>query len=157
MKNKKINITINGQKHESTVSTNLLLLDFIRENINMTGTKWGCLTGDCGACTILLNGIPVNSCIILAVDADDSEILTVEGLAKDGQLSQIQKSFIEKGAAQCGYCTPGFLISSKYLLDKTPNRTEDEIRYQLAGNLCRCTGYNKIVDAVIDASKKRSS
>ena len=157
MKNKKINITINGQKHESTVSTKLLLLDFIRENINMTGTKWGCLTGDCGACTILLNGIPVNSCIILAVDADDSEILTVEGLAKDGQLSQIQKSFIEKGAAQCGYCTPGFLISAKYLLDKKPNPTEDEIRYQLAGNLCRCTGYNKIVDAVIDASKKRSS
>ena len=123
----------------------------------MTGTKWGCLTGDCGACTVLLNDIPVNSCIILAVEVDNSKILTVEGLAKDGELSQIQKSFIEKGAAQCGYCTPGFLISAKYLLDQKINPSEYEIRYQLAGNLCRCTGYNKIIDAVIDASKKRSS
>lgn len=148
----KIKLRINGELVESSVPSSLLLLDFIREKLNLTGTKWGCLTGDCGACTILYNDLPVDSCVMLASEANGSEITTIEGLAKDGKLDRIQRSFIEKGAAQCGYCTPGFLMSAKALLEQNPNPTEKEVRYCLSGNLCRCTGYNKIVDAVLDAS-----
>ena len=110
------------------------------------------MTGDCGACTILYNNLPVNSCLMLAAEANGAKIVTVEGLAKNGDLDPIQKAFMEKGAAQCGYCTPGFLISAKALLDRNPAPDEREIRYWLAGNLCRCTGYNKIVEAVVAAS-----
>ena len=148
----KIKLRINGELVESSVPLNLLLLDFIREKLNLTGTKWGCLTGDCGACTILYNDLPVDSCVMLASEANGAEITTIEGLAKDGELDRIQRSFIEKGAAQCGYCTSGFLMSAKALLEPNPNPTEKEVKHCLSGNLCRCTGYNKIVDAVLDAS-----
>ncbi len=154
MKAKKIRVDVNGRRYEADVSANRLLLDFVREDLSLTGTKWGCLTGDCGACTVLLDGQPVNSCIMLAAEVDGSKILTVEGLARNGELDPLQKAFIEKGAAQCGYCTPGILMNAKSLLEKHPRPDESEVRYWLAGNLCRCTGYNKIVEAVLDASRK---
>ena len=149
-----ITLKINGEIYKLRVKPNTLLLDVIRDEIGLTGTKKGCDTGECGACTILLEGKPVNSCLLLAIEADGKDLLTVEGLAKNGQLHPVQVAFVEEGAVQCGFCTPGMLLSAKALLDKNPNPTEEEIKMAIAGNLCRCTGYTKIIKAVNSAAKK---
>ena len=149
-----ITLKINGEIYKLHVKPNALLLDVIRDEIGLTGTKRGCDTGECGACTILLEGKPVNSCLLLAIEADGKDILTVEGLAKNGQLHPLQVAFVEEGAVQCGFCTPGVLLSAKALLDINPNPTEEEIKTAIAGNLCRCTGYTKIIKAISAAAKK---
>lgn len=149
-----ITLEINGEIYKLHVKPNALLLDVIRDEIGLTGTKRGCDTGECGACTILLEGKPVNSCLLLAIEADGKDILTVEGLAKNGQLHPLQVAFVEEGAVQCGFCTPGVLLSAKTLLDINPNPTEEEIKTAIAGNLCRCTGYTKIIKAISAAAKK---
>ncbi|MBI2998278.1 MAG: (2Fe-2S)-binding protein [Deltaproteobacteria bacterium] len=149
---KKIRITLNGNVVSPEVSAHRLLLDLLRDEIGLTGTKEGCGTGDCGACTVLLNGKPVNSCLVLSGELDGADIVTIEGLQIGRELHPIQQAFIQDGGAQCGYCTPGMLMMSKALLDENPNPTEEEIRFALAGNLCRCTGYAKIVKAVQDAA-----
>jgi len=131
----------------------MTLLQMLRERLALTGTKNGCEAGECGACTVLMNGEPVNSCLVLAAEADGAEIVTVEGLAHDDQLDVVQQSFIEEGAVQCGFCTPGVLISARALLDRNPSPTEEEIREALVGNLCRCTGYTRIVRAVQQAAR----
>ena len=151
MKNYKIKFQLNGKKVEASVSTNLRLIDLLRDHFQLTGTKEGCGIGECGACTILFNKKAVNSCLVLALQADGAEIVTVEGLAKGDNLHPLQKSFIEHGAIQCGFCTPGMLMSSEALLLENPKPTEEEIKEAIAGNLCRCTGYKQIVDAVKEA------
>ncbi len=153
----KINITlyVNGDKYHIAVEPWRTLSQVLREDLNLIGTKIGCETGDCGACTVLINGKSVTSCLSLAVESDGKEITTIEGLSPQGDiLDPIQKAFVEQGAIQCGYCTPGMILSAKYLLDRNPEPTELEIRQALSGNLCRCTGYNRIVKAVLAASKK---
>jgi len=149
-----INLKINGESYQVNVKPNVLLLDLIREEIGLTGTKRGCGTGECGACTVLLEGKPVNSCLMLAVEANEKNVLTIEGLARDGQLHPLQEAFIEEGAVQCGFCTPGMLLSAKALLDANSNPKEEEIKKAIAGNLCRCTGYTKIIKAIISAAEK---
>jgi len=149
-----ITLKINGEIYKLHVKPNALLLDVIRDEIGLTGTKRGCDTGECGACTILIEGKPVNSCLLLAVEADGKDVLTVEGLAMNGQLHPLQEAFVEEGAVQCGFCTPGILLSAKALLDTNPNPTEEEIKTDIAGNLCRCTGYTKIIKAINSAAKK---
>jgi carbon-monoxide dehydrogenase small subunit len=149
---KNIRITLNGKSTNLEVSNHRLLLDLLRDEIGLTGTKEGCGTGDCGACTVLLNGNPVNSCLILSGELDGADIVTIEGLKIGPELHPIQKAFIQDGGAQCGYCTPGMLMMSKALLDENPDPTEEEIRFALSGNLCRCTGYAKIVEAVQEAA-----
>lgn len=148
-----IKLTINGKPVETAVSPNQTLLQFLRDDMNLTGTKHGCGLGDCGACTVMLDGKAVNSCLVLAIQADNSEILTIEGLAQDGKLHPIQQSFVDKGAIQCGFCTPGMILSAKALLDQKPNPSELEIRTAISGNLCRCTGYQKIVEAIGEAAE----
>jgi aerobic carbon-monoxide dehydrogenase small subunit len=148
-----IRVTINGRLFEEDVEPRLLLSHFLREDIGLTGTHVGCVVGECGACSVLLDGRVVKSCLHLAVQADGREVTTVEGLAKDGELSPIQEAFVKHYAFQCGYCTPGMVITSHALLQRTPNPSEEEIRKALAGNLCMCTGYVQIVDAVKDAAK----
>ena len=150
---KLIKLTINGQTVEAAVEPNQTLLQFLREDLGLTGTKHGCGLGDCGACTVIMDGQAVNSCLVLAIQAQDKEILTIEGLAVDGALHPIQQAFVDKGAIQCGYCTPGMILSSKAFLDKNPNPTEQEIRTAISGNLCRCTGYQKIVEAIESAAE----
>ena len=149
-----IKVTVNGAAKEADVESRLLLVHFIRENLNLTGTHIGCDTTSCGACTVMLNGRAVKSCTLLAVQADGGEVVTVEGLAQNGKLHPIQEGFTEKHALQCGFCTPGMMISSVALLEQNPNPTEDEIRWGLSGNLCRCTGYINIVKAVQYAAEK---
>lgn len=149
-----INLKINGESYQLNVKPNLLLLDLLRYDIGLTGTKRGCDTGECGACTVLLEGRPINSCLMLAVEANEKNILTIEGMAKDGKLHPLQEAFIEKGAVQCGFCTPGMLLSAKALLDANSNPQEEEIKKAIAGNLCRCTGYTKIIKAIISAAEK---
>ncbi len=149
-----IRLTVNGKPYDVEVEPRERLLDVLRYKVGLTGTKEGCGTGDCGACTILLNGKRVTSCLVLAVSAHDSEITTVEGIADNGHLHPVQKAFIEHGGLQCGICTPGFIVSSYALLKEIPNPTEEEIRFNLAGNLCRCTGYVKIVEAVKAAAQE---
>jgi carbon-monoxide dehydrogenase small subunit len=149
---KKIRITLNGKVVSREVSAHRLLLDLLRDEIGLTGTKEGCGTGDCGACTVLLDGKPVNSCLVLSGELDGADIVTIEGLQIGRELHPIQQAFIQDGGAQCGYCTPGMLMMAKALLEENPNPTEEEIRFALAGNLCRCTGYAKIVKAVQDAA-----
>jgi len=151
----RISLTINGEYEQVDVPSNLTLLQMLRDKLALTGTKNGCNAGECGACTVLLNGEPVNSCILLAVECDGAEILTVEGLAHDSQLDPVQQAIIDHGGVQCGFCTPGILISSRALLDRNPDPTEDEIREALVGNLCRCTGYLRIVDAVKDSAARQ--
>ena len=145
--------TVNGKDYEIAIEPQTTLVEVLREHIGLTGTKRGCRTGECGVCTVLVEGKSVLSCLTLAVTAREKDILTIEGLARDGVLHPIQKSFIECGAIQCGFCTPGMILSSKTLIDENPNPTIEEIKLALAGNLCRCTGYGKIIDAVLDASR----
>lgn len=148
-----INLTINGEPVEAAVEPNTTLVQFLREDLGLTGTKHGCGLGDCGACTVILDGEPVNSCLVLAVQAHGRAVLTIEGLADNGVLHPIQQAFVDKGAIQCGFCTPGMILSAKALLDHNPKPTEIEIRTAISGNLCRCTGYQKIVEAVQEAAK----
>jgi carbon-monoxide dehydrogenase small subunit len=149
-----IKVTINGKAYQADVEARLLLVHLLRENLNMTGTHIGCDTTSCGACTVQLNGKPVKSCTVLAVQADGAEIRTVEGLAQNGKLHPIQEAFHEKHGLQCGYCTPGMMMTSSALLEQNPHPTEDEIRHAISGNLCRCTGYMNIVKAVQYAADK---
>jgi len=143
-----VEVTVNGELRRLEVEPWLSLLDLVRYRLQLTGSKVGCLTGDCGACTMLVNGKAVTSCLMLAVQADGKSILTIEGLARDGQLHPIQQAFIESGASQCGFCIPGMIMAAKYLLDRHPSPDLGEIREGLSGNLCRCTGYTKIYEAV---------
>lgn len=147
-----ISFTVNGEKEKREISPKMRLLDFIRNELNLTGTKEGCGEGECGACTIIVNGKAVLSCIMLAIEIDGAEIETIEGLSKNGELHIIQKKFIEHGAVQCGFCTPGMIMSAKALLDKKPEPTKEEIKDALEGNLCRCTGYKQIIEAVEEAA-----
>lgn len=155
VRTKKIQVTVNGEMYEKEVSPAKSLLDFLRMDLNLTGTKEGCGEGECGACSIVLGGKLVDSCLILAVEADGQQIQTVEGVAANGDLHPLQKSFAEKGAAQCGFCTPGMIMAAKYLLDHTPSPTPEQALKAIAGNLCRCTGYSPIVDAILQAAKER--
>lgn len=143
-----IEIEVNGRRYREEVSPVRTLLDLLREGLGLTGVKQGCDQGQCGACTVLLNGRPVNACLVLAVDADGKRVETIEGLAREGTLHPLQEAFVEEGAVQCGFCTPGMILSAKALLDEKASPTEEEIRVALSGNLCRCTGYVKIVAAV---------
>jgi carbon-monoxide dehydrogenase small subunit len=144
----KIRFTVNGRKVDREVTANSRLLDLLRDDLHLTGTKEGCGEGECGACTVLIDGKAVNSCLVLAPQADGKDILTIEGLAKGDELHPIQRAFVEKGAVQCGFCTPGFIMSTYALLKESPNPSEEEILTALEGNLCRCTGYTKIIEAV---------
>jgi carbon-monoxide dehydrogenase small subunit len=153
---KLINIKVNDRRYEVAVDANRTLADFIRYDLGLTGTKKGCEIGECGSCTVLLDGKPVNSCLVLAVQAREREVLTVEGLETEEALHPLQLAFIEKGAIQCGFCTSGMLLSAKSLLEKNPRPSEAEIRTAISGNLCRCTGYQKIVEAVQQAGKEMS-
>jgi len=152
----KISVTVNGAVREAEVESRLLLVHFIRENLRMTGTHIGCDTSHCGACTVMLDGNPVKSCTVLAVQADGAQIRTVEGLEQGGKLHPVQEGFHEKHGLQCGYCTPGMLMTSAALLERNKNPSEREIREAIAGNLCRCTGYVNIVKAVQFAAAKMS-
>ncbi|MBZ5525595.1 MAG: (2Fe-2S)-binding protein [Acidobacteriia bacterium] len=149
-----IKVKINGQDREASAETRLLLVHFIRESLGLTGTHIGCDTSNCGACTVILNGKTVKSCTMFAVQADGAEITTIEGMMKDGQLHPLQEGFKEEHGLQCGYCTPGMIMSACALLQKNPNPSEAEIRMGISGNLCRCTGYQNIVKAVQYASRK---
>jgi carbon-monoxide dehydrogenase small subunit len=149
-----ISLTVNGIGHELAVEPNRTLVDVLRYDLELTGTKKGCDMGECGSCTVILNGKPVNSCLVLAVQANGSEITTIEGLKTAGQLHPLQQAFVEKGAIQCGFCSPGMILSASSLLEKNPNPSEAEIREALSGNLCRCTGYQKIVEAVQSVGRR---
>ncbi len=152
---KQITLTINGVQRELLVSPNELLLNILRDRLGLTGTKYGCGIGECGACTVLVDGEPVLACITLAICLDGSDIITVEGMAQaDGRLHPIQESFLEHGAVQCGFCTPGMVMMAKSLLDENPSPTEEQIREHIRGNLCRCTGYTQIVKAIQACSPK---
>lgn len=151
-----IHLTINGDSYSVGVKSHETLLKVLREKLGLTGTKIGCENGECGACTVLLDGNAVNSCSVLAVEADGHSIETVEGLAKDGQLHPLQTAFIKHNAIQCGFCTSGMLMSSKALLEHNPHPSEEEVRLALVGNLCRCTGYVRIVDAVLDVAEQET-
>jgi aerobic-type carbon monoxide dehydrogenase small subunit (CoxS/CutS family) len=148
MKKMTISLIVNGQEYDLVIPVNRTLTQVLRENLRLTGTKQGCAVGDCGSCTVLLNGQPVNSCLVLAVEADGQEITTIEGLADGEKLHPLQQAFVDLGAIQCGFCSPGMILTSKALLDKNPAPTEKEIRQAISGNLCRCTGYQKIVEAI---------
>jgi len=150
-----ITIRVNGDEHTLVVKANATLANVLRDEFNLTGTKKGCELGDCGSCTVLMDGQPVDSCMVLAVDADDRDITTIEGVAQNGKLDALQESFVNHGAVQCGYCTPGMILSAKALLTQNPHPTEHEVREAIGGNLCRCTGYVHIVEAVLAASEGR--
>lgn len=154
MSKQDIQVTINGESYSASVEPRLLLVDFIRDVAGLTGTHIGCDTSNCGACTVLLDGATVKSCSLLAVQADGRSITTIEGIAEDGKLHPVQQAFHEHHGLQCGYCTPGMVISSVYLLSKNPNPTEEEIRWGISGNICRCTGYQNIVVSVKAAAQK---
>ena len=154
MSTHKISLKLNGESHTTEVESRLLLVHLIREDLNLTGTHIGCDTTSCGACTVIMNGRPVKSCTVFAVQADGAEIATVEGLAQNGNLHPIQEGFMEKHGLQCGYCTPGMMMTSVALLKDNPSPTEEEIRWGISGNLCRCTGYVNIVKAVQYAASK---
>jgi carbon-monoxide dehydrogenase small subunit len=143
-----ITVTVNGALERIDVPANMTVLQMLRDKLALTGTKNGCEAGECGACTVLVDGEPTNSCMMLAVEADGREVMTVEGMAPEGQLSPIQQAFVDHNAVQCGFCTPGMLVSAYGLLRRNPNPTEEEIKQALVGNLCRCTGYVRIIQAV---------
>jgi len=150
-----VKFQVNGEQTAIDVEPTKTLLDVLREDLFLTGTKRGCDSGECGACTVLLNGQAVHSCLILAAELEGQDVLTIEGLSKNPkELHPLQKAFIEKGAVQCGFCTPGLMMSAKALLDRNPNPTEEEVRHSISGNLCRCTGYSKIVDAILTAGEE---
>jgi carbon-monoxide dehydrogenase small subunit len=152
-----ITLNVNGDEHNVLVKGNAILTNVLRDQLDLTGTKKGCELGDCGSCTVLLDGKPVDSCLVLAVEADGREITTIEGVAANNELDAIQQSMINHAAVQCGYCTPGMVLSAKALLTHNPHPTEPEVREAIAGNLCRCTGYVHIVEAVLAASQGRLS
>ncbi len=152
-----IHVTINDEPEEVAVPANMTLMRMLREKLALTGTKNGCSAGECGACTVLLNGEPVNSCMVLAVECDGATIVTVEGLASEERLIPIQETILRQGGVQCGFCTPGILISSHALLQRNPNPGEDEIREALVGNLCRCTGYVRIIESVKEAARMQAA
>jgi carbon-monoxide dehydrogenase small subunit len=152
----RISLTVNHFSEQVDVPANMTLLQMLREKLALTGTKNGCAAGECGACTVMMNGEPVNSCMVLAVECESAEILTVEGLARDRQLDPVQQALIDAGGVQCGFCTPGMLISARGLLDRNPHPNENEIREALAGNLCRCTGYFRIIESVRKAAEMES-
>jgi carbon-monoxide dehydrogenase small subunit len=153
----RITLTVNGETELVDVPSNMTLLQMLREKLVLTGTKNGCTAGECGACTVMMNGEPVNSCMVLAVECNGAEITTVEGLAHPEQLDPVQEAIIEQGGVQCGFCTPGILISTQALLERNPNPSDYEIRDALVGNLCRCTGYLRIIEAVKEAARRRSA
>jgi aerobic-type carbon monoxide dehydrogenase small subunit (CoxS/CutS family) len=148
-----ITLTVNGKQHSAQVEARLTLADFLRENLRLTGTHLGCEHGVCGACTIVVDGAAVRACLMFAVQADGADIMTVEGLARDGELSPLQQCFREHHALQCGFCTPGMLTTAHVFLQETPNPSRDQVVHAISGNLCRCTGYIPIVNAILDASK----
>ncbi|MEW6263114.1 MAG: (2Fe-2S)-binding protein [Thermodesulfobacteriota bacterium] len=152
MKKTHIVFRVNGREEELLTAPNRTLLQLLREDLNLTGVKHGCGVGDCGSCTVLLDGRPVNACLVLAAQINGREVLTIEGLAEGDRLSPLQKAFVEKGAIQCGFCSPGMLLSGHALLRTNPRPSEAEIRTAISGNLCRCTGYQKIVEAIQDAA-----
>ncbi|MGA3174623.1 MAG: (2Fe-2S)-binding protein [Syntrophorhabdales bacterium] len=151
---KKINLRVNGEVHTLLVAPHLTLLEVLREELHLTGAKESCGRGACGTCTVLLDGEPVRSCLLLAAEAEGRQVTTIEGLGRQGALHPIQEAFVAHHAVQCGFCTPGMVLTAKALLDKTPDPTDEEIRLALSGNICRCTGYAKIVEAVKAASDK---
>ena len=150
-----ITFTVNGTQRTVDAPAHYSLLEVLRDQLALTGTKECCAEGECGACTVLLNGRAVNSCLVLAVECDGEDIVTIEGLAGDGQLDPIQQAFVETGAVQCGFCIPGMIVAARYLLSTNPQPTEEDIKEGLAGNLCRCAGYSRIIDAVALAAKGR--
>ena len=147
-----VHYTINGRPYEASIEPNRTLLEVVRDELRLTGAKEGCGTGDCGACSMIVDGRLVTSCLMLAPQADGAQITTIEGLARDGQLHPVQQAFIDHGAVQCGFCIPGMILAGKALLDANPRPTREEIRQAIAGNLCRCTGYTRIVDAIAAAA-----
>ena len=149
-----INVNVNGKQYQQKVPSRMLLVDFIRDRLELTGTHIGCDTGHCGACTIMLNGVTVKSCLLLAPQANNSKVLTIEGLSADGKLHPLQEAFLEHQGLQCGYCTPGMILSSLFLLKRNPTPSDDEIKKAIDGNLCRCTGYLSIVKAVKAAAAR---
>lgn len=154
MKKMTIRLTVNGRSCEADIGPHHTLLDLLRDGLGLTGTKRGCEVGECGACTVLMDGVAVNACLVLAPQADGRQVTTVEGLAGEGKLSSLQEAFLDHDAVHCGFCTPGMLMSAKELLDRMPSPTEQEIRAAISGNLCRCTGYVQIVDAIDHAAKR---
>jgi aerobic-type carbon monoxide dehydrogenase small subunit (CoxS/CutS family) len=148
MKKQLLTLTVNGNEIDVAVLPNTTLLEVLRDDLGFTGVKEGCSEGVCGACTVLLDGAPIRSCLTLALEAEGASVITIEGLASGGELHTVQQAFIDHGAVQCGFCTPGMILSSKALLDRSPNPTDEEIKTALAGNFCRCTGYKKILEAV---------
>ena len=150
-----IRVTVNGQDYEKTVDCSQTLLRFLREELFLTSVKEGCNEGECGACTVIFNGEPVTSCCVLAGQAEGAEIITLEGISPDGKPDAVQQAFMESGAVQCGFCTPGMILSAEALLAKNPDPSEEEVKLALSGNLCRCTGYTKIVEAVLLAAARR--
>ncbi|MCI0520668.1 MAG: (2Fe-2S)-binding protein [Chloroflexi bacterium] len=157
MGNHRIMVKVNGEYEQVDVPSQMTLLQMLRDKLAMTGTKNGCSAGECGACTVLMDGEAVNSCMVLAVECEGKEIVTVEGLAQDGVLDPVQQTVIDHGGVQCGFCTPGILISARGLLNRNPDPSDDEIREALVGNLCRCTGYLRIIEAVQDAAKRQQA
>ncbi|MEW6082278.1 MAG: (2Fe-2S)-binding protein [Bacillota bacterium] len=151
-----VRVVVNGNEHSIEIKPSVLLVDVLRDSLHLTGTKKGCGTGECGACTVLMDGKPVNSCLVLAIRCEGRQITTIEGLGTPDSLHILQKAFIENGAVQCGFCAPGMLLSAKALLDENPAPNETDIRNGLAGNICRCTGYKKIVKAVLSAARATS-
>jgi carbon-monoxide dehydrogenase small subunit len=151
---KQITVTVNGTVYELQVKPWATLLDMIRDDLGLTGTKEGCGLGECGACTVIMDGKTVNACLVLAPEADGKEIITIEGLSRVDQLHPLQEAFMEHGGIQCGFCTPGMVLSAKALLDENPNPTDEEIRRGMAGNFCRCTGYTKIFESLKAAVRK---
>ena len=147
-------LTVNGVVQDVEAEPHRTLLDTLREDLGLTGSKKGCNEGECASCTVLLDGVPVTSCLVLIADARDREVVTIEGIAPDGDLHPVQRAFVELGGVQCGYCTPGFIVSAYALLEEEPTPTEEEIKFYLAGNICRCTGYNKITAAVQRAAQE---
>ena len=152
-----VSTTINGEPSQFLCEARQSLLEVLRDETGLTGCKEGCNNGNCGACTVMLDGQPVNSCLVLGMEVDGKEIQTVEGIAQEGELHAVQQCFLEGAALQCGICTPGFIVAAKALLDENPLASEEEIRFQLAGNLCRCTGYDKIIRAVMEAGKQMAA
>ena len=151
-----ISATINGEAVEFLCRPHQSLLEVLRDELRLTGSKEGCNNGNCGACTVMLDGVPVDSCLVLAAEVEGAEIVTIEGVAQEGHLHAVQQCFLEGAALQCGICTPGFIVAAKALLEKNPQPTEQEIRFNLAGNLCRCTGYESIIDAVLHVAKEEN-